>query len=169
MTLYIQNSILRESCYNCRYKGKNNFADIILGDYWGIGEIHPELFDEQGLSAIIINSKKGKEYIEKQHILKNTIYVESNIESIEKYNSAYNESPQKTYRRYTLKQDIKNNTLNLIAEADRNKQLLKEKDDNNIDTRIAYLEKEIKNIRNSKRWRITDKLFNIINKILRRG
>lgn len=173
MTLYIQNSILRESCYNCKYKGSNNNADIILGDFWGVEEVHPEFFDEQGVSAVIVNSSKGKEFIEKNKILENTIYIESSIEYIKKYNSAYNKVPIKPYRRFTIKHDLEKNTLNLLAEADRNKQELIEEQNkaksNRFESQIATLENEIQSIKNSRRWKITDRIFNIINKVLRRG
>ena len=173
MTLYTQNSILRESCYSCKYKGSNNKADIILGDFWGVGEVHPEFFDEEGVSAVIINSKKGKEFIEKNKILENTTYIESSIEYIKTYNSAYNKVPIKPDRRYTIKYDLEKNTLKLLAEADRNKQALieeqrKEKD-NGFESQLSTLESEIQSIKNSRRWRMIDKLFNVINKILRRG
>ena len=169
MTLYIQNSILRESCYNCKYKGRNNIADIILGDFWGVSEVHSEFFDEHGVSAIIVNSEKGKEFLEKNKIFENVEYIESNIEYIEKYNSAYCKSPKKPYRRHTIKYDIEKNTLSLISEAERYKKLFEDKPANNIDSQMIALENEIKFIKNSKRWQITDKFFNIINKLLRRG
>ena len=175
MSLYIQNSILRDSCYNCQFKDKNNQADIILGDYWGVGEVHKEMFDEQGVSALIINSKKGLDFINKNKILDKTTHIESNIEYIKKYNSAYTKSPIKTYRRHTIKYELENNTLKLISELDKTKytlQTLQEKNKQNEvlqQEKIANLENELKSMKNSTRWKITDKIFNIINKILRRG
>ena len=88
MGLFNQNSILRESCYHCKLKEENNASDIILGDYWGIGEVDKEMFDDNGVSTIIIKSKKGKELLEsivkrkklqlkyqKKKILKNVILL----------------------------------------------------------------------------------------------
>lgn len=54
-----QNMYLRPSCYTCRVKGKNQQADIIIGDYWGVENYHPELDDGMGVSAVIVNSEKG--------------------------------------------------------------------------------------------------------------
>jgi coenzyme F420-reducing hydrogenase beta subunit len=58
----------RECCYECPYARPGRVAgDITLGDYWGLLKQTPELkkvFDlKKGVSALIINSKKGKEMI----------------------------------------------------------------------------------------------------------
>lgn len=66
MDLYINNFILRESCYNCPAKGLDkNAADIILGDYWGIYHVDREFFDNLGVSAVITKTEKGQELYSK--------------------------------------------------------------------------------------------------------
>lgn len=50
----------RECCYKCRFKEFNTYADITVGDYWGIEKIHPELDDDSGCSLVIVNTDKGK-------------------------------------------------------------------------------------------------------------
>ena len=39
-------------------------ADITIGDYWGIDKEHPEFSNDSGVSAIIVKTKKGKEYLQ---------------------------------------------------------------------------------------------------------
>lgn len=58
MKLFLNNTILRRSCYDCPAKGCSG-ADITLGDYWGVENIHPEMDDDQGTSLVILNSPKG--------------------------------------------------------------------------------------------------------------
>lgn len=52
---------LRESCHDCRFKSLNSGSDITLGDYWGIEKLAPEFFDKDGVSMVIVKSKKGEE------------------------------------------------------------------------------------------------------------
>lgn len=56
-----QSVILRPSCENCRYSKLPRPADISLGDWWGIGQVAPQLNDGQGLSNVLLNSAKGQE------------------------------------------------------------------------------------------------------------
>lgn len=50
----------RESCYYCKFANKNRVGDITLADYWGIQKFHPEFFDENGVSLVLVNTEKGK-------------------------------------------------------------------------------------------------------------
>lgn len=174
MGLFNQNIILRESCYNCKYKGESNPADIIIGDYWGIQDIHPKIFDKLGVSSLIINTLRGKEFIGKNHILEYTEYIKSNIKHIKRCNPAYQISPIKPLSRFIIKETIPKGNLSLIYEYEKGKQeiaKLKEKlmDLEQLkDQEIKSLEEEVYKIKNSTRWKITDKLFNIANRILKR-
>jgi coenzyme F420-reducing hydrogenase beta subunit len=57
--LFINNIILRECCYECKFTNFNRPADFTLGDYWGIENVHPLFFDDFGISLVLINSQKG--------------------------------------------------------------------------------------------------------------
>lgn len=50
----------RPSCYDCKFSNINRQSDITLGDFWGVESFYPELYDNKGVSLILINSKKGK-------------------------------------------------------------------------------------------------------------
>lgn len=58
MKKYLSNKNLRECCYNCKFKIINSFADITIGDAWGIKK-NFKSYNKMGTSYIIINSKKG--------------------------------------------------------------------------------------------------------------
>ena len=58
--LFGGNLYFRECCYKCQFKNFNTFADITVGDYWGIEKLHPELDDDRGCSLVIVNTEKGK-------------------------------------------------------------------------------------------------------------
>lgn len=57
---FLANLYLRPSCYACpANKGKSG-SDITLGDYWGISSLMPDYDDDKGISAISVNTEKGK-------------------------------------------------------------------------------------------------------------
>ena len=51
----------RPSCSACPAKQLKSGSDITLGDFWGIGTLNPALDDDKGLSAIMVNTAKGKD------------------------------------------------------------------------------------------------------------
>lgn len=59
---FLRNLCLRESCYDCTFKGDGAYggADILLSDLWGaVPGILPGKFDDKGLSAVYIMSERG--------------------------------------------------------------------------------------------------------------
>ena len=68
---FIQEYFLRHSCYDCQFK-KNKlgyFSDITIADFWRIGNKVPlpkEVENDyaKGISAIVINTEKGKVVLE---------------------------------------------------------------------------------------------------------
>lgn len=63
--LFCSNTCLRDCCYSCPYAKQGRAADITLSDFWGIEKSHPEFYSEKGVSAVQINSEKGKEFFHK--------------------------------------------------------------------------------------------------------
>lgn len=59
---FLSNLTLRPSCYSCRFRG-NHGSDLTLGDYWGIEDIHPDMFDDKGTSLILIYTAKGQQLL----------------------------------------------------------------------------------------------------------
>ena len=57
MAGFLNNWVLRECCYACRFKNKK-YSDITLGDFWGINQIH-QFDDELGTSFVTVNTTKG--------------------------------------------------------------------------------------------------------------
>lgn len=49
----------RPSCYQCQYRYENRVEDMTIGDYWGVGNYHPEFDIRAGVSALLINTDKG--------------------------------------------------------------------------------------------------------------
>ncbi len=164
MNLYVNNYILRENCYNCPAKGKNNCADIILGDFWGIYNIYPDMFNHHGVSAVILNTKKGQNLF--NSIKQNFIIRNIELENIVKYNSLYEFSADKPLIRNTIFNYLNDNTFTLIDKTFNTKELEKAKEKIIILTeRNNQKSFELENIVNSKRYKLINKIGNIKNKI----
>ncbi len=58
---FLESKTYRECCYTCKYANKNKESDITLGDYWGIEKVHPEFFDDKGVSVVILNTQKAND------------------------------------------------------------------------------------------------------------
>ncbi len=67
---FLADLYLRPSCYACPAKKLKSGSDITLGDFWGIQHIKPELDDDKGVCAFIINTRKGIEWQNKLVIQK---------------------------------------------------------------------------------------------------
>lgn len=57
---FLKDIYLRPSCYQCLNKGIKRISDITLADFWGIEHVKPELFDDRGISAVLVHSVRGE-------------------------------------------------------------------------------------------------------------
>lgn len=80
---YKNNLFLRPSCYKCNFKGISRLTDLTLGDFWGADRIVPELFDNKGVSVVLLHSSKGQEFFDriKEQMFWKTIDIEQVIQS----------------------------------------------------------------------------------------
>ena len=53
----------RYSCFECHYKCLPQSSDITIGDFWGIENIDDSFDSPNGVSKIMINSKRGFDYM----------------------------------------------------------------------------------------------------------
>ena len=97
--LFLRGEIYRENCYSCPYANSHRPGDMTIGDYWGIEKQHPKYLKpegtldcEEGVSLLIINTKKGAEAFEKfGSVFK---YYPSIFEKAAKYNEQLNNPSQ---------------------------------------------------------------------------
>lgn len=81
MNGFLGSTFLKSSCYNCRFRNFTSGSDIILGDFWGAEAELPE-DDNKGISAILINSGKGMDVLDRCNLAITPV----NVETIIKYN-----------------------------------------------------------------------------------
>jgi len=92
LNAFLKELINRPACHTCHFKGLNErLSDFTLGDLWGQwpGIIATE-DKKYGISALLVNTPKGKTYFEKlQSVL---ICQPVEAERVAKFNSALNKS-----------------------------------------------------------------------------
>ena len=52
----------RECCYSCRYAKPERVGDFTIGDYWGVRQIQPKAYRHEGVSAVLVNTKKASDF-----------------------------------------------------------------------------------------------------------
>lgn len=65
----------RENCYHCHFARPERNADIIIADYHGLGRLAPCVFGPKGVSLILENTDKGKQFV-RELIRSNRIHAE---------------------------------------------------------------------------------------------
>lgn len=78
---FLRNITLKSSCYDCHFRNFTAGSDITLGDFWGAEVELPE-DDNNGISAILVNSGKGMDIIDRC----NLALTPANVETVIKYN-----------------------------------------------------------------------------------
>ena len=78
---FLRNISLKSSCYDCHFRNFTAGSDIILGDFWGAEVELPE-DDNKGISAILVNSGKGMDVLDRC----NLTLTPANVETVIKYN-----------------------------------------------------------------------------------
>lgn len=85
---FLKGNIYRDCCYSCKYANEKRAGDITIGDYWDLDKVEKDIAErinvKNGVSAVIINTAKGKDFFDKS---KNLIKYESTFENIAKNNS----------------------------------------------------------------------------------
>ena len=64
MKTFLSHKALNESCYNCKYAGRQTGADFIIGDCWGIKQINKHFYDPKGVSIMVPVSKEATKILE---------------------------------------------------------------------------------------------------------
>ena len=79
MRMFLENIDLRQSCYECHFKGLPRISDMTIGDSWGIEKYMPDMDDDKGTSIILVHSPNGAsmfEVIRKKLVVRETILDE---------------------------------------------------------------------------------------------
>ena len=98
MRAFLDNLILRPSCYHCHMKQGRSGSDLTLADFWGGREVCPSIYDDMGTGLVIVNSEKGQQAFERLQIRRQEIF---GIDLVHEYNPAIFQSfvphPQRNF------------------------------------------------------------------------
>ena len=79
--------LCRESCDKCPFPYFNRMGDITLADFWGVENILSEIDYKRGCSAILVNTEKGQNAVDR-YIVKSADFIcEVNTDDIVRRNS----------------------------------------------------------------------------------
>lgn len=113
MKAFLQDIILRPSCYACKVRGGSSQSDITIADFWGVSTIFPEIDDDKGTSLVFVNTAKGNAALDfsKMHV------SETTYERIKPLNPACYHSPKIHPKRYYFFSQLDNeNIFDLIKD-----------------------------------------------------
>lgn len=89
---YLQSkNFIRPACYECKFRGFPQKADISLADFWGIENIDKSMDQDKGTSLVMVNSDKGMKLFES--IKKELVWKEFNMDLARQGNKAIDSSP----------------------------------------------------------------------------
>lgn len=78
--LYFSDAIMRPVCYKCSFAECKRISDFTIGDFWKVKTKCPEMYNPQGTSFVMVNTKKGEKFFEK--VKKHIIYKQVGINDV---------------------------------------------------------------------------------------
>lgn len=80
MQAFIENACLRPSCHSCRFKKVSRVSDLTMADFWGIGEVCPDMDDNRGTSLVLVHTEKGEQLLQMLNLQIQPVSLESALE-----------------------------------------------------------------------------------------
>ena len=84
MKVFLQDIILRPSCYDCKAKGCRSQSNITIADFWGVNTVFPVMDDDKGTSLVFINTDHGATLLDHQQF----VIAETTYERVKPLNPA---------------------------------------------------------------------------------
>lgn len=103
LTAFLRAIANRPCCYNCKFIKAYNFADITLGDFWGVDRLTNISDYQNGTSLVLLNTKKGQEFFENIQGL--TLYKLDEEMDIFKYNHKKPDNPHRNREKFFKRLD----------------------------------------------------------------
>lgn len=60
--VYHNHTMCPPHCEKCKYQEVPRFGDITIGDFWGVADKDPSVDAQKGISAVLCNNQKGKDF-----------------------------------------------------------------------------------------------------------
>lgn len=85
--VFLSNLSINDSCLGCKFNKIPRTGDITMGDFWGVDDFDGIVNDQKGVSVVLLNSSKGKEYFERINSLQSVFAKELPLDFVIKYNT----------------------------------------------------------------------------------
>ncbi len=79
MALFVQDMILRPSCYSCPFRKGRSGSDLTLADLWNVAEAASEMNDDKGVSLVLVNTEKGRAALQEADLLLRPVEVHTAV------------------------------------------------------------------------------------------
>ena len=77
MNLFHSCSIMRYSCYTCKFAQNSRVSDLTIGDYWMVDQILPKIDLNGGVSVILVNTIAGQNIVDM--LARDNILIETSL------------------------------------------------------------------------------------------
>lgn len=104
---YAHNLCIRQSCFDCNFKGIDRHTDLTLGDAWGIDEKNP-LNDNKGTSLIMVHTQIGLNIIKELFDLNSIQVIETEVDSFLRNNICITDSIKFNRKQISFERDFRN-------------------------------------------------------------
>ena len=101
---FLKSKSYRESCYACPYANTERIGDITIGDFWGVKKYYSEINEKNGVSCILVNTKKGQQLLDS--VIETIDTIPCKIEEIQKENWNLNQPSIRPEIRDSFYKDI---------------------------------------------------------------
>lgn len=113
LRVFMGNLCLNSSCSDCHYGKLPRIADITLGDYWNIADIHPQMEDDKGTSVVLLNTAHGEELL--SSVAGSLKQCESSLEKAIAGNPCIVRSSKEHFRRHEFSADLDRKTMSTLV------------------------------------------------------
>lgn len=95
--LFSSLTIMRPSCYECKFRELNSHSDIKMSDFWNVKDAKQGVYDFNGVSQVVVATDKGNELF--SHIRDNFNVFNSSIEEMKKCSPLFNTKKHSIHNR----------------------------------------------------------------------
>ncbi|SFG64938.1 Coenzyme F420 hydrogenase/dehydrogenase, beta subunit C-terminal domain [Oribacterium sp. WCC10] len=76
---FLNNLYLRESCYECSFRGIERESDFTIADFWGVHTLLPDFFDDKGTSIILAHNDRAIRILEELSKTVNLCEIQNDV------------------------------------------------------------------------------------------
>lgn len=111
---FINNLYLRQSCYECKFRGIDRKSDFTMADFWGVHNVLPEMFDDKGTSILMVHNNYAKDIL--MSLEKEFCVCEISNETVATKNASVISSFQRNPKRIVFFNNVNNNDQGILSQ-----------------------------------------------------